>query len=484
MAYNHGISTRETATPVSAAVGGDSGLQVVIGTAPVNMAADPAAAVNTPILANSLSEAVQALGYSDDFKSYSLCQSMAATFKLFGAGPVVFINVLDPATHKKTFTAQTLQLNNKQATLDLQGVLLDGLTVKDGTTASKTYALGKDYLAEFNTDGTLQITMIGDAASATTLTVNGNQIDASKVTAADIVGGVSAAGKETGCEVIRQVYPKLGMTPGILLAPGWSHDPTVAAALQGKCENINGFLTAECVLDIDCTSTGAKKYTDVKTKKEASGMTSEHAYALWPKFAVGDVLYAPSAIAAAAMSAKDIEAGNLPSLYIGNSALPITGLALDDGTEVILDQEQANVLNGAGVATAINANGYHLWGNNSCAYPATTDPKDRWFWVRRFFTWRRNSVALTYQARVDEPLNKQRLIENIVDSENITGNGFVSRGICAGYACSYNADDNPITEILNGHVQFKIALAPYTPAEFIEFVFSFDTSALETALNS
>ena len=28
MAYNHGISTRETATPVSAAVGGDSGLQV------------------------------------------------------------------------------------------------------------------------------------------------------------------------------------------------------------------------------------------------------------------------------------------------------------------------------------------------------------------------------------------------------------------------------------------------------------------------
>ena len=184
MAYNHGISTRETATPVSAAVGGDSGLQVVIGTAPVNMAADPAAAVNTPILANSLAEAVQALGYSGDFKSYSLCQSMDATFKLFGAGPVVFINVLDPATHKKTFTAQTLQLNNKQATLDLQGVLLDGLTVKDGTTASKTYALGKDYLAEFSTDGTLQITMIGDAASATTLTVNGNQIDASKVTAA------------------------------------------------------------------------------------------------------------------------------------------------------------------------------------------------------------------------------------------------------------------------------------------------------------
>ena len=45
-------------------------------------------------------------------------------------------------------------------------------------------------------------------------------------------------------------------------------------------------------------------------------------------------------------------------------------------------------------------------------------------------------MALTYQAGVEEPVNKQRLIVNIVDSENITGNDFVSRGVCAGYARS------------------------------------------------
>ena len=60
-------------------------------------------------------------------------------------------------------------------------------------------------------------------------------MDASKVTAADIVGGVDAAtGAETGLEVVRQVYPKLGMTPGILTAPRFSTNATVSAALQAK----------------------------------------------------------------------------------------------------------------------------------------------------------------------------------------------------------------------------------------------------------
>ena len=74
----------------------------------------------------------------------------------------------------------------------------------------------------------------GAGKEATSLTVTGNKIDPSKVTAADIVGGVdSSTGKETGLEVVRQVYPKLSMTPGILLAPRFSKDATVAAALLG-----------------------------------------------------------------------------------------------------------------------------------------------------------------------------------------------------------------------------------------------------------
>jgi len=131
----------------------------------------------------------------------------------------------------------------------------------------------------------------------------------------------------------------------------------------------------------------------------------------------------------------------------------------------------------------LNMNGFKSWGNNSCAYPSTTDPKDRWFCCRRFFTWAGNSFILTYFQKVDNPMNK-RLIENIVDSANIAGNGYVARGYCATYRVEYLADENPTTDILNGKITFHQYLAPYTPAEDIEDILEFDTDALTAALQS
>ena len=74
MAYKHGVYVSENATSLTAPVTGNAGLQVVVGTAPVNTVADPAAAVNVPVLVNSYAEAVAAVGYSDDFESYTICQ--------------------------------------------------------------------------------------------------------------------------------------------------------------------------------------------------------------------------------------------------------------------------------------------------------------------------------------------------------------------------------------------------------------------------
>lgn len=102
MAYKHGVYVSENATSLTAPVTGNAGLQVVVGTAPVNTVADPAAAVNVPVLVNSYAEAVAAVGYSDDFESYTLCQAISAAFQVIGCGPLVLINVLDPANTKFT----------------------------------------------------------------------------------------------------------------------------------------------------------------------------------------------------------------------------------------------------------------------------------------------------------------------------------------------------------------------------------------------
>ena len=68
MAYNHRIDTEELDTQLVVPVQGTSGLQVVIGTAPVNLAEEPEAVVNTPVIVNNMPEAQKILGYSDDLR--------------------------------------------------------------------------------------------------------------------------------------------------------------------------------------------------------------------------------------------------------------------------------------------------------------------------------------------------------------------------------------------------------------------------------
>ena len=425
--YKHGVYVTEQPTGVVAPVQSTAGLQVVIGTAPINRASDPYHCTNTPMLANTLKGATAAVGYSNDYDKYTICQSMGACFKVMGVAPVILINVLDPNKHKKDMAETTVQVNSGVATVEQKDILLDKLVVKS---ASTTLTAGTDYTAAFDDDGYVTIAIIpgGKAASATSLTVSGVQIDPDAVTAADIVGGVNAKGVETGMEVIRQIYPALNMTPGILLAPGWSENATVAAGLQAKTGNINGVFRAVCIVDIDSSATGATTYTEVKQQKEKQAVTSPNCYPVWLYAKVGDVVYAGSAMAAALTVATDAANGDIPYVSPSNKTLAISAACLKDGTEVLLDQEQANVVNSFGVATWLNMNGFRLWGNNTACYPGNTDPKDRWFSVRRFMSWDDNTFIQTYFQKVDDPLNK-RLIEALVDSENVRGNSFVSRGI-------------------------------------------------------
>jgi len=471
MAYLHGVRIQENPTSVPTPVKNEAGVPVIFGTAPVNLVADPAGAVNKLFLCNSFAEAKAAVGYSDDYENYTLCQAMDAFFKAFGVAPVVICNVLDPATHKSTYS-ETLNIVDGQAVSTKKGILLDGLKVGDMT-------LGTDYTVAFNDDGYLVITVLKSPAGST-VAVSGNVIDASKVTESSIVGSYdSGTGVETGIELIRKVYPTFGLTPSLLLAPGWSHKPTVGLALAEKCTDINGMFKCECVVDIDASR--AAKYTDVEQIKQESGFASPHTICVWPKVKyAGKEMYF-SAIYAAMACYTDYNNDNVPNLSPSNRAIRISATVVEDGTEVSLDINQANELNAVGVVTALNLNGFKAWGNNTAAYPDTTDPKDRWICCRRFFSWWGNSFITTYLTKVDDPAN-YRLIESIVDSENVRGNSLVSQGKCAGIKMVYSKEDNPIANVLDGKIVFKQYLAPYTPAEDILNVLEFDPSMIEAAL--
>lgn len=490
MPYQHGVRVLEQPTGVVAPILGTAGLQVVFGTAPINLAKNPTAVTNKPVIAYSWAEAVEQLGYSDDWESYTLCQSMYASFKLFGVAPVIFVNVLDPSTHKTAVsTPAAVAISSMQGIIKasgdpVPGILLSSVKVKAAADSPTELVLGTDYDLAFDDNGYTVITTLvgGSVASATSVYVTYTKLNPSDVDAADIVGSVSG-NTETGLEVLRQIYPKFGMTPGLILAPGWSQDADVGAALAAKCEEINGYFRCEGFVDIDSSPSGCTVYSNVKTAKESAAISSPHIMALWPCMKSGSKQFWASAIWGALMQYTDAQNDDVPSLSPSNKSIPITATVLKSGDEVLLDQTQGNSINAAGVSTAININGFKAWGNNSAAYPSTTDPKDRWFCCRRFFSWWGNSFMLTYAQKVDDPTNA-RLVESVVDSENIRGNAYVSAGKCAAARIEYNEAENPQTDILNGKVTFHQHLAPWVPAEDIVDILEFDPDALQSALTA
>lgn len=485
MAVSHGFNLTEATTSVSAPVQVSSGLQIIVGTAPVNQLANPAAAANTPLYVSTYKEAVAALGWSNDFAKYTLCEAVSANFQVVGVAPIVVVNVLDPA-NKKHITAldeTSVQVNDGVAEIDKVGILLEKLVVKNGPTA---LAADVDYIASFDDDGTVSLALItgGTGDGATTLTVSGSILDASKVTADDIVGGVNiATGAETGLEVIRQVYPKLSKAPAILLAPRFSENAQVCAALQAKCRKINGLFDAVCFIDLDCGTSGAQKYTDAAEQKAKQTATSREAYPLWLYTKVGETVYSGSSMAAAATVYNDSQNGDRPVASPSNVTVPISAACLKDGTEVLMDQEQGTFLNDQGIATFIRSGtDFVIWGNETAAYPKNTDPKDAFLCIRRFFNYAWTSFVLDNMSKLDKPMNPKRL-QSIIDSENMKGSKYVSEEACASYRIVADTEKNTAAELVAGHYHFYLYCTPFPPLKQMNVTMEYEASSLVTALN-
>ena len=201
---------------------------------------------------------------------------------------------------------------------------------------------------------------------------------------------------------------------------------------------------------------------------------------MWPCDKIGDLIFAKSAVMAAMIAYIDANNGNIPNLSPSNKMLGVTGQCLEDGTEVVLDQDQANTVNSYGVLTAVNMDGWRSWGNYTGVYPTSSDAKDIWIAVRRMFNWHKNTFIRAYFAKVDDPMNT-KLIESVVDSENLRCGAYAPE-YWAGASMEYRKEDNPTTDILAGKMTFRQHIAPYTPAQEIVNVIDYDVSMLKAAL--
>lgn len=496
--YKHGIEVVEKKTINQRPLETQYGVQVVVGTAPVHLTKNPKATVNCPVLIRSFSEAVEKLGYTDDW-NYTLCQSVYASFQLFNVYPVVFINVLDPDKHSKNADEITYQVINHQVKLKESGVLTESIKINQGSGAAVgkavvgaakagTQASGpalspnRDYITSFDESGKVILTMLSTGAGydLESVKVSCRYMDPTMVTDEELIGSYDMeTGKETGLELVRQIYPMFHLSPGLLLAPGWSQKPNIGAALMEKCTEINGVFRCECALDLDTTAN--RKYSECGTAKNQIGYTDPHAIVLWPELLTGGRHMAFSAAYGAMASYYTAINGDTPYVYPSNKPLGVDGAVLADGTEVTLDQTQAAYLNGDGIVTAVNDGGWKSWGNNTGCYPDNADPKDCRVACRRMFSFVANAFILQYQRRLDAPMNR-RTIDDIVNSFNIWGNSLASQGACAGLKMEYDEAENDNESLLSGHIKVRIYLAPYTPLEYIQASEEFDMTTLQAAI--
>lgn len=446
--------------------------QVVIGTAPVHMTKDPSTAVNTPILCESLTDCKNKLGYSTEFSKYTLCQTIYTSFVLSAVAPVVFINVLDPAKHKKAAEEKTYTIKDNAITIADDVIVSSLLITKNAEELS-----AESYIAEW-VDGQLVINFVEEQSGEVTL--NYDVIDPSAVTKNDIIGAYDPnTDKRTGAELIKDVFPRCGVTPLLILAPGWTTDDEVGAILMGKTAEINGCYQSMALLDID--SEKAKTRAEAIKEKDARTM-NENCIALFPLIKKNGYIISYSAYLAAQIMEQAAATDGITCKSPSNKLMNIDDCVLADGTSIFYDQEDGNELNAAGIVTIINRNGWYSWGNNTAAYPGTTDPVKRWIMTRLTFMWIENDYINTVTPQIDEDLNKDKIVDNATTAYNIKLAALAAAGRIIKGTITYTAADNPTNSIADGKFKVRTSLAANIPGEAIENEFIFDLDALIEAV--
>lgn len=472
----HGINNTEKSTAVSAVAEVDSGITFAVGTAPIHTVGG---AVNGIIMANSYEEAVSALGYSDDWEKFTLCEVMYNHFKLFMTGPVIFVNVLNPAEHKKSVEATDVAYSDGKALLPITAINDSTLVVKAGDTS---LVKDTDYVVSYNGENLVIAGISGGAIPSGTnsLSIAYTVVDPSKVDGDDIIGGVDLeSGKKSGFELINDVFTKYHVIPELLIAPGYSHIPEVAAVMGTKAlpNGINGLFKGLAILDVDTSS--VKKYSDVPEWKKTKNINGTNQILCFPMVKLGEKKFHLSTQIAALIAVTDSNNDGVPSDSPSNKSIHCDSAVLADGTELNININEADYLNKNGIVTALNfINGFTAWGNTTACFPANTDVKDYFINVNRMFSYLERVTVMSYWRRIDEKMTR-KLIDSIVDSINIWLNGLTADGDLLGGRVEYRAEENPQSYYLAGKAVFHYFIAIPTPAQELEFIYEFDTSYIE-----
>lgn len=437
------------------------GAIVYVGTAPVHNVEGGANNVNKPIVVNNIAEARKYFGYSDEWDKYTLCEAMHVHLENKGVGPLVFINVLNPATHKASDagTVSKTPENGRVTIPAAQDIILDSVVVKsDNTTKIK----GTDYAIAYNIEKkTITISELTAGALGTSaLTITYNTVDASAVTAADVIGTSDGLGLNTGVFAIKNVYQLTGYIPAYLAAPGFSSVPAVHAAMYQNSVKVNGHWDVYMFVDLPIMNSETPLTLDTaKTYKNGNGYTKENETVFFPLAQGNDgKIYHLSVLAAANFqelllsqdgipykTASNTDCSLIENLYLGASN---TGRVYDDS---IINEK----LNKNGIASAAYVGGrWAIWGCHSADYDQDNGDQINVAETNRMMLY---YISNDFQHRrtpdVDKPMTANDL-QTIIAEEQTRVDALLNIGALTRGVVTLNADAQAKSDIMNGDYSF------------------------------
>lgn len=473
MAFYHGVKTSERSTSLSTTVRVENGVTFAVGTAPVHTVGGE---VNKVLFAEDYESAVKALGYSDDWDKYTLCEVIKTHFVLYAIAPVIFVNVLDPKKHCGELKSESFGADSEGVIRLPSDVIADTVSVR--SVGGDTYVLGTDYTLAYGDEGLMLTVLQGGAITETALTVEYKEIDPSLVTKSDIIGGVSVVdGSKSGLELVDSAFTVTGVVPELIIAPGFSEDSEVAAVMNSKASAINELFKGKAIIDIDTKT--AKNAVSAYQFKNNKSITGKNQILCFPNVALSGKRYHLSTHIAALMALTDNENDGVPSDSPSNKSLQIDSTVLFDGSEISVELSEANRLNSYGIVTALNfTGGFKAWGNYTACYPANTDIKDYFISVNRMFGFVAKTLIFSYWGKIDGKMTP-RFVQSIVDSINIWLNGLTSDGHLLGGRVEFISGENNTADLMAGKMRYHVYLTPPSPAVEIDYVLEYDTAYVE-----
>ncbi len=466
--YKHGAYSEVGATRAQSAIQSGS-VACYVGTAPIHLVKGYAekGLVNTPIKLTEWRQALTTIGYSADWDKFTLCEAEKVHFdnKLGNVGPIYVINVYDPAEDATENQTLSVTFTNGRAEVITSDVILDTVTIADAV-AGTDFDIDYDFNA-----GKMILTALSDKVSGSV------SISYSKATlptvatyTEKVIGGVTASGEYSGIAAMELLYNNLNVVANYLLAPGFSHLPTVYNALVTATQKRNGhwlsYVFADIPIDANSTMEAAI------TWKKTNGYTSEYATPCWPMGVDNEgKTYHLSTLSAWRQMMVDDTHNGIPFETASNKAVPVIKQYFGASSKNAgFDKERGNALNENGIRTIAPHNGEMvLWGGHTGAYSygATSDGAqifDTNIFMRNHIL---NRFQIVWGVRVDEPMTLQ-LKDEILNSEQNYLNSLVAVGALIGEpAITFTAADNTTVDMMNGDFDFDFGHTPTPQAKSI-----------------